>query len=136
MLALLLFSFMSNASDLDQVIQKASERHGLDANEMRVIAYIESSYGRNTNSRKNNNGTKDLGVFQINTVHLSGKCHDLDVKSLEGNVECAARLIKMHKKHEHRDGMWLARYHSKTPKYKKIYWKKIQKAKVLLATAE
>lgn len=133
---ILLTLLMSHGESLDDLITEASKRHGLNEINMRAIAYIESSYGLKINSRTNSNGTKDHGVFQINSIHLKNRCKDLDVKKLRGNVECAARLIKMHKKYKSQDEMWLARYHSKTPKYKKIYYKKLKKAKVLLLASD
>lgn len=123
---------------IDQVstITYIAKKYDIDANKMLKIAWVESKFSQ-TAVRHNKNNTVDVGVFQINSIHFSTTCKDLDVFVLKGNAECAARLIKIHKSQKSTDPQWLSRYHSKTPSLKAKYSKKLELApdftKVLVA---
>lgn len=104
-----------------QVIYSVAVKTGLDAADLVRIAYVESRFKVNA-VRVNTNGTTDVGLFQVNSIHWTSTCKGLDVFSIQGNTECAARIILKHKKSaSHFDTSWLGRYHSKTPSRKAKY---------------
>ncbi len=116
----------------DQVIEaivKASKAYEIDALQLTAIGIIESGLGTNPRAkmRKNDNGTFDRGVFQINTVNWP-RCAEFHLDTIEGNAFCAAKLLSQIKINKPSD---LGKYHSKTcrPDFcpKKTYFAKITK---------
>lgn len=107
-----------------KVIYSASKKYDVDAQDLIKIAWTESKFKKDA-VRTNKNGTIDFGMFQINSVHWTTTCKDLDIFKLKGNAECAARLVKDAKKHSDSDSNWLGRYHSKTPSLKASYAQKL-----------
>ena len=105
-------------------IALAAMANGIETTTMIKIAKIESNHNRKA-KRLNLNGSIDIGMFQINSVHWNSTCKDLDVFSLGGNTECAARLILAAKRHAGKDRNWIGRYHSKTPHLKRAYVAKL-----------
>ena len=131
------YSVCAKASELLDLnllyaVQKASVKYKISPNNLLKIAFVESSMRINVKPRYNKNGTQDIGPFQINTIHWNTTCSDYNLESVEGNALCAAKLIRIHKKKRSVDALWLARYHSKTPSLKRIYYKKLQKAEKYL----
>lgn len=131
------FSIQAKASpilnlELIEAIQKASTKYNIEPKKMLKIAFVESSLNVNVKPRYNKNGTQDIGVFQINTIHWNNKCKKYNLESVQGNALCAAKLINMHSRFKQRDKQWLARYHSKTPSIKHRYYKKLVKAEAYL----
>lgn len=110
-----------------KIINDIAIKYNLEANDLLKIAYVESKFKQDA-VRVNTNGTTDIGMFQINSIHWTGKCKDLDVFKLKGNAECAARLLKKHSKKKNQDAEWIGRYHSKTPSLKKKYVKLLNDA--------
>ena len=100
-------------------IVNASKTHKIPAKELTAIGILESGLGKYSRKNPNSNGTKDIGVFQINTVNAP-YCIEYNLHSIEGNALCAAKLLKNIAK-KHND--YLGRYHSKTPSKKKSYHK-------------
>lgn len=113
------------------LIYKAAAKHNLDAQDLIRIAYLESSFKVDA-IRVNKNKTVDFGLFQINSVHWSTTCKGLDIFKVDGNINCAAKLLKMHKKHETTDMHWIGRYHSKTPSLKVKYANKVNGIKIAI----
>ncbi len=107
-----------------KLIARVAHAHGIDSQDLIAIAAIESRFDSNAR-RVNTNGTVDIGMFQVNSVQWDTKCKGLDVFSLEGNAECAARILEGHKRHAASDPAWIARYHSKTPSKKLAYFNKL-----------
>jgi hypothetical protein len=132
----LLFNLVFASNELDLAIDKAAQKYNIESQDLRLIAAVESSYSVNPKINENRNKTIDMGPFQVNSIHKNTTCKMFNIETLDGNVLCAAKLIAMHKKHKGTDFYWLARYHSKTPKYKKIYQEKLEKAKVLFLIAD
>lgn len=114
------------ASEIKQAIEKAAEKHGLKSCRMWAIVEVETSGGRNVCTRKNTNGTTDVGPFQINSIHQDSTCIDLNLKTIQGNALCAARILKTAKKKKSIDPLWIARYHSKRPSLKAKYYSKLK----------
>lgn len=129
----LCFTWCASAADsklsIDAVraIVQAANAYGIDAQALVKIGYVESRYNQGA-IRHNKNGTIDVGMFQVNSVHWSKECKGLDVTTLQGNADCAAKLIAGHATHAATDSAWLGRYHSKTPSKKLYYAKQLDKA--------
>lgn len=108
-----------------KAILKACDLYQIDAMELTAIGIIETGLGKYATTRKNTNGTKDHGVFQINTVNAP-KCVEYNLDSPEGSALCAAKLLSEIKS---RRKDYLGVYHSKTcrPDFcpKKIYMAKV-----------
>lgn len=49
---------------------EAARYHGLDPWLLYAVAYVESTHNPNVISKPNRNGTYDIGLMQINSVHL------------------------------------------------------------------
>ncbi len=68
-------------------------------NKMVCTAFYESRWHDRSYNWRNNNGTIDRGLFQINSVHLqrNGLCDDITAEQLWNpakNAECASRVLK------------------------------------------
>lgn len=111
-------------------ILRASNDYQIDALELTAIAIVETGLGKYTRTRKNQNGTHDKGLFQINTVNWP-KCVEYNLESPEGSSLCAAKLLSEIKA---KRADYLGVYHSKTPTVKAKYLKKV--AKVLASASD
>jgi hypothetical protein len=107
-----------------RAIETAARLYGLDPKQMVAIADVESRMSVKA-LNVNTNGTRDVGMFQINTVVAEGECLEFNVFTVQGNALCAAKLLKGHKKHEYDDAQWIGRYHSKQPNEKALYVQKL-----------
>lgn len=107
-----------------KVIYQAAKRFDVDAQALVKIAYLESSFKIDAR-RLNGNGTVDVGMFQVNSVHWSTTCKAFDVFTLKGNASCAAKLLRVAAKHAETDSNWVGRYHSKTPTRKAAYAERV-----------
>lgn len=121
---ILLMSLIAQSNDLTpqrvQMLYNIAKEAKIDSNDLISVAYVESRFKMNA-IRNNRNGTIDIGMFQINSVHWSTTCKAYNVMSFTGNARCAAKLIQSAKMHSSHDSMWLARYHSKTHSKKALY---------------
>jgi len=111
---------------VETIVKKAS-KYGIKPDLMVAIAVVESGVNHRV-KRTNSNGTVDYGLFQINTVNRDF-CKELDIFTVKGNAECAAKLLAWHKRHKPIDSMWFCRYHSKTPSKKEIYCDKLKQVR-------
>lgn len=112
-----------NAQDrVIRAIVSASHTFGLNPLELGAIAILESGMGKYDSKQLNANGTRDIGMFQINTVNLK-YCNEFNLNSMEGNSHCAAKLLKRIKTTHKND--YLGIYHSKTKTNKEKYIKKL-----------
>lgn len=107
-----------------KVIYRAAKRYDVDAQHLIKIAFLESSF-REDARRANPNGTIDLGMFQVNSIHWTTTCKRFDVFTLKGNALCAAKLLRLAGKHADTDPHWIGRYHSRTPSRKEAYAAKL-----------
>lgn len=118
--------------DIKHAISKAARRYQVARWDLLKIAYVESSLNKKVKTGRNPNGTFDIGVFQINSIHLKTTCKIHNVKTLAGNAMCAAKILSQHKAHMKVDDNWVARYHSVTPRHKRLYAFKLMKAEMYL----
>lgn len=108
------------------IMRRAAEKYNVPYRALKAIYKVESGSGRNCGVRINKNETLDVGCFQINSIHWNGECRIYKVYTFRGNALCAARLLAKHKKYADIDPYWVARYHSKTPSLKKMYFSKLK----------
>lgn len=131
LMLILLFGFNLNKSENKYIsfqdhLKKVCKEYKVSYNDMMRIAFIESSF-RADALNKNKNGTVDVGLFQINSIHHNTTCAGLNVYTVKGNVYCAVKLVAGLKKYKAVDKHWLARYHSKTRSKKLAYVNKLNK---------
>lgn len=115
-----------------RVIYQAAHHFGVDADTLIKIAYVESRFDA-TAERVNGNGSIDYGMFQINSVHWSKDCKHFNVLTLRGNALCAAKLLRVAKRHA-ADRFWIGRYHSTTLRRKRAYYRLV--SSIVLAKGE
>lgn len=121
-------------ASINCVIQ-AAQKQGVPANVLLALSSLES--GKNGQFVKNDNGSVDLGHFQINTINWDKKnglfagflkVSHADV-AFRGcyNAELAAWLLRQRIDENNGQDYWtrVANYHSKTKKFNDIYKKKL-----------
>lgn len=102
-------------------IVEASKAYGINVRTLTVIAIVETGLGRYERTVLNKNGTKDVGLFQINEVNHDN-CVEYSLDTPEGSSMCAAKLLAALKR-RHQD--FVVRYHSHTLKHRIKYARKI-----------
>lgn len=118
---------------IDCVI-RAAQKQGVPANVLLAIASIEN--GKNGQIVSNPNGSRDIGHFQINTVHWKKNGRFARYPSITQqdvawrgcyNAELAAWLLRQHINEPTGQDFWtrVAYYHSKTPKHNAVYRTKL-----------
>ena len=62
---------------------------------MAIAIMKAESNGDNTAFNTNTNGTIDVGLFQINSVHFNTEgCSLQEVTTVDGNIDCAYSIFK------------------------------------------
>lgn len=123
------------ATRLATLVSIESKKNKIDPRVILAILNTESSFNQNA-INKNNNGTKDISIAQINSkawnpIDFERRTgSSLDLKRLEQDEAYAISrmsLILSHLKENFSksDKWWFARYHSSTPEYKDAYLKKL-----------
>ena len=115
---------------ISDVIDDKSERYGID--KIIAISILFRESGFNPNPRRchviRERCVVDIGVSQIN-FKVWGKYLKLDRKRLiydiEYNIDIMFKILVDYKRRYKREKQWYTRYHSGTPKYRRIYTKKI-----------
>ena len=114
----------------ERCISEAAQYHGVHPGVLRAILKVESGMNPNAVNR-NDNGTKDVGIGQINSIHfreLAGygiqPQHLLDA--------CAGTYVSawfLKQKMQQHGNTWkgLAAYHSVTPEFNQRYAQKLYK---------
>ena len=107
-----------NPASMEQCIAGAAQFHRVDPQLLKAILMVESKLNPRA-LNQNANGTRDIGVAQVNTIHLPTlEKHGIGEKELQDgcvNVYVGAWLLS---KQIARHGMnWfgIAAYHSTTP---------------------
>lgn len=100
-----------------------------------VLSIIEVEGGKKGTVSKNSNNSYDLGVMQINTIHLpeiKSNFPNVDWKVLanEPCVNIGVGTWILSKRINEAGELWkgVGNYHSRTPKYHRIYLNKIYRA--------
>lgn len=121
-------------SDVMECVYDSAKRYELPAE--LVLAIIETEGGGAGKIHKNKNGTVDIGLMQINSVHLPElRKHNITYNALLYkpcvNIEVGTWLLRkgFGDKIDYRDSdkWWrsVGNFHSKTPKFNMRYQKKI-----------
>lgn len=94
---------------------------------LKAIAISENGRFDPDAERVNSNGTKDYGLMQINTIWLRKFGIDEEtIKHPKVNIFVAAKILRDLIKREKYSWDTIGKYHSRTPKYKKRWIKKVQ----------
>lgn len=110
----------------------ASQRFGVHPLVIRSIIEVEG--GKMGTVSKNSNGTYDLGIMQINTIHLKdiesnfpGIDATLLINSPCANIAVGTWILSSRIKEA--PDLWtgVGNYHSRTPKYHNRYLKKVDR---------
>lgn len=67
---LLLVAWMGSNQALAYCWDEAASRHDLEPELLQAIAAVESGYRAQAMNHTNRNGTRDIGLMQINSIHL------------------------------------------------------------------
>lgn len=107
-----------------QCVVKAAERHSVNPWVLKAILKVESNFKPGAVTR-NSNGTVDLGMAQINSIHLKelsnyGIAEDDLLNPCVSTYVAAWHLAKQHRRH---GNTWFAvgAYHSATPCFNARY---------------
>ncbi|EHJ2437158.1 TPA: lytic transglycosylase domain-containing protein [Salmonella enterica subsp. enterica serovar Bahrenfeld] len=121
-------------SEIQDCVHDSAQRYHLP--EKLILAVINVEGGRNGLVSHNENGTVDLGIMQINSIHINElkgtgiKYNDILYKACT-NIDVGTWLLrkKFSEKKDYResDNWWQAvgNYHSKTPKFNHLYQTKV-----------
>jgi hypothetical protein len=118
---------------VEECIRFNSQHFGIP--ELALEAILDVEGGKMCTVSKNSNGSYDLGLMQINTINFSKiqkNYPDVTAKDIACkpclNITLGAWLLS-HRIKETKD-IWtgVGNYHSKTPKYRTIYLKRISSA--------
>lgn len=125
----MLLSAPAQAKTQECIVQ-AARFHGVNETVLRAIAFHESSM-KTWEIRRNTNGSYDIGLMQINTVHLAELAkHGIGPAHLQdGCVSAFVGAWMYRKKIERHGNTWKAvgAYHSETPEKRDAYARRIHK---------
>lgn len=105
-------------------ITAACRTYNIDCLDLAAIGILESGLGKYESAHVNNNGSIDIGIFQINTVNYP-HCSEFNLRTPEGSAMCAAKLL--HRLRKTRGDSYVEVYHSKTPSKRAVYREKINR---------
>lgn len=129
----LLYSFSVWATSYDLFFEKAGRDFGIEASLLKRIATIESSLNANA-INQNKNGTVDIGLMQINSMHLKRLSRiGVTRQSLldpEVNVYVAALLLSSHIRKKGYNLQAIGCYHSANPVFKNQWLKRLSMAEI------
>ncbi len=117
-----------------QCVVRAAQKQGVPANVLLALASVEG--GKNGQFVDNANGSRDIGHFQINTIHWKANGRFAQYPAITQqdvawrgcyNAELAAWMLRQHIDEPTGQDFWtrVANYHSKTPKYNAVYRSKL-----------
>lgn len=120
-------------SVLNQCVSQSSQAYGIQPIMLKTIIAVEG--GQAGTASRNTNGTYDMGVMQVNTIHLNAIQRELGYNWKDlifnpcKNIDAGAWILSKRLKEEP-TRPWLAvgNYHSKSPAKRVVYLKKIANA--------
>jgi soluble lytic murein transglycosylase-like protein len=122
----------------DPIFEKAGRDFGIESSLLKRIAMIESSLNPGA-INQNKNGTVDIGLMQINSMHLKrlGKVGVTRQSLLdpEVNVYVAALLLSSHIRKRGYNLEAIGCYHSANPVFKNQWLRRLAMANVPKASA-
>lgn len=122
----------------DPIFEKAGRDFGIESSLLKRIAMIESSLNPSA-INQNKNGTVDIGLMQINSMHLKrlskvGVTHQ-SLLDPEVNVYVAALLLSSHIRKRGYNLEAIGCYHSANPVFKNQWLRRLAIANVPKASA-
>ncbi len=127
-IAFLLYAFSLFAGTYDVFFEKAGADFGIEASLLKRIATIESSLNPHA-INQNKNGTVDIGLMQINSMHLKRLAKvGVTRQSLldpEVNVYVAALLLSSHIRKRGYNLEAIGCYHSANPVFKNQWLRRL-----------
>lgn len=127
-LMLVTLSLCAKPSDYEEYYQKVGSHYNIPPLLLKNIVRIES--GGNPNAiRKNDNGTKDYGLMQINSIHFSRLrqwgINENNIMNPQINIFVGGWLLSEHIKDRGFNLQAIGNYHSKTDVYREQWLKKL-----------
>ena len=117
------------SSEIAVCIATAAHQYDLDPLLLLAVKYVETADRTDTPIRYNKNGSRDIGLMQINTVWKDTlKQYGIDYADLEipcTNVTVGAWILATHIRQK---GLWegVGAYHSNTPHLSQRYRNKVK----------
>lgn len=119
-------------STRETCMARSAQAFQLPVELLRAIAKTEG--GQTGTVSRNRNGSVDMGVMQVNSIHLSGAPHNFLARGITAqqlinddcvNIAAGASILRY--EIDRASNFWsgVARYHSKTPYYGAIYLEKV-----------
>lgn len=106
-----------------------------------LVGILAAEGGKVGEAQRNDNGSWDLGPFQVNTCNLNDlACHGFTPEAIlrDGcvNARAAARLLR--RECDRAGNIWdaIGAYHSRTPKFRDAYIAKVKKRLIRMARME
>ncbi len=135
-----LFANVDFYSQYDDIFKKYEKEFGISYFLMKSIAITENAKFDENAIMYNTNGTKDIGLMQINTswkhwMPEAGITNE-KLKDVDFNIKVAFMIVdRIIQQHGY---SWdsIGRYHSGTPKFKKAWLKKIKENVKYLASID
>lgn len=135
-----LFANVDFYSQYDDIFKKYEKEYGISYFLMKSIAITENAKFDENAIMYNTNGTKDIGLMQINTswkhwMPEAGITNE-KLKDVDFNIKVAFMIVdRIIQQHGY---SWdsIGRYHSGTPKFKKAWLKKIKENVKYLASID
>lgn len=120
----LAFLAQSSHASVDECIINASVYHRVNSDVLRAILGVESNM-KSSVVRQNKNGTFDIGIGQINSVHLK-ELSKYNIGANELTDPCIGTFVSawhLSKQYRKWGNTWFAvgAYHSQTPYYNQRY---------------
>ncbi len=133
----LAFSSSIDYNKYDHLFQKYEEKYGVSYFLLKAVAVTENDQLDPYIIRRNTNNTKDLGLMQINTLWIKEfpelGLSESNLLDPDKNIEVAAIILSGLIKQYGYSWETIGRYHSATPKFKRIWLSRIKKNIVMLA---
>ncbi|MFH0709192.1 MAG: lytic transglycosylase domain-containing protein [Pseudomonadota bacterium] len=139
LLGLLLAVLSLFATPYDSIFEKAGRDFGIESSLLKRIATIESSLNPRA-INQNKNGTVDIGLMQINSMHIRGLSKiGVTREALfdpEVNVYVAALLLSSHIRKRGYNLQAIGCYHSANPVFKNQWLKRLAMVNVPQGTVK
>jgi len=130
-IAVLIFvscTLIANVSQYEPYFQKAGSYYNIPPLLLKNIATIESAGNPNA-IRINDNGTKDYGLMQINSIHFRQLSrwgiNERNILNPQINIFAGSWLLSEHIKERGFNLQAIGNYHSKTQVYKERWLRRL-----------
>lgn len=121
-------ALITNASNYESYFQSAGNYYNIPPLLLKNIATIESAGNPNA-IRINDNGTKDYGLMQINSIHFrqlaTWGINERNILNPQINIFAGSWLLSEHIKERGFNLQAIGNYHSKTKVHKDIWLRRL-----------